>query len=219
MVEFYFAEGGGDFSFSSVKADVSGIAETYVSKVNEPRPTQLVKARVDLKAYKNDQRPSAFLDKKLNKIADYSQTSFKIEISEQQNDQVAIYVKSSQGIDNITVKRLNNYFEAEFLKISDYEIKDRNTAEKILEETGQNSADVCDSEECRIQIAKTLRVDKFILIDIRTSSMDKILSCQLSFLDLALSYDEPHSSQIGYISSAPRAMATIPVRDTSTRPL
>jgi hypothetical protein len=186
MVEFYFTAGAGDFSFSSVKADNGGFAETYISKVQSPRPTQLVKARVDLKAYKNDQRPSAFLDKKLNKIADYSQTSFNIEISKQQNDQIAIYVKSSQGIDNITVKRLNNYFEAEFLKISDYEIKDRNTAEKILEETGQNSADVCDSEECRILIGKTLQVDKFILVDVvaLSSNNRKTIQCQMRITNI-----------------------------------
>jgi len=208
-VEYMFIEGNGDFRISTTMVDERGISEGFVSKIQSLRPNQVVKARINLKLLKENPNPSAYFDSRLDKISDYSHTTFSLEISERKNDVIAIYVKSSTGISNIDVRRLNEVFEEAFSNISEFEIIDRSRAETILLQQGQNSADVCDSEECRIQIAKTLRVDKFILIDIRASSSDKILSCQFRLTDVTEgTFQDIKTFEEKYRGSSPVQAAT-----------
>ena len=217
-VEYMFIEGNGDFRISTTMVDSRGISEAYISKIQDIRPSQIVKSYINLKQFKENPTPSAYFDTRLDKISDYSNTTFSLEVSQRKNDVIVIYVKSSGGISNVEVQKLNNVFEEAFSNISEFEIVDRSRAETILMERGETSADVCDSEECRIRIGKTLQVDKFILIDIRTSSSDKILSCQFRLTDINEgTFDDIRTYDAKYRGSSPVQTAIELVPEWATR--
>ena len=186
-VEFFFSEGSGDFTYSRKKTNEVAVARTVVRNISSAIPRQTIIARLDLKSFKSDEESNRFLDRRLEKISNYSRAIFNITVSEKKNDVVAIYIKSTEGIDNVSLKRINTIMETEFKNVSDFIIKDRSTAENELKKKGFTNADACDSEECRIIIGKTLGLNKLILVDLYITTigtMGNLLICEMRFTDI-----------------------------------
>ena len=183
-VEYFYKYGNGVFSDDKVYADEYGEAQTRIINVTDKIKTHQIVSRLNLKAYKSKDLEFGILDNALNKLSAPTELIFTIDVSMQKNDRIAIYVKSSQGIDYGTVLALNGNFEEAFGKVSDFELVDRTKADKILNSKGLTNADVCDNDECRIEIGKALQVDKFILIDLIYTPNSQEVSCSMRYADI-----------------------------------
>ena len=180
-VIFRFIEGSGDFIDPVAYVDESGKVRANVSKITSPFPKQSIEVAVNLLSFKESNNPFDFFDNSLKKISDYSKAFFEIEISEKRNDVIAIYVKSSEGFSNVEVLDFNKKFEQSFDDLTEFEIKDRTQADRVLNQRGQTSLDVCDSYECRVAIKDILQIDKFLIIDMSSSS--GIIEVEFRLLD------------------------------------
>lgn len=180
-VVFKFIEGGGDFIDPIAYVDESGKVTANISKITSFSSRQSVEVSVNLSSFKESNNPFEFFDNSLKKISDYSKAFFEIEVSEKRNDVIAIYVKSSEGFSEVEVLDFNKKFEQSFSQLTEFEIKDRTQADRVLNQRGQTSLDVCDSYECRVAIKDILKIDKFLIIDMISSS--GIVEAEFRLLD------------------------------------
>lgn len=183
-IEFLFKYGDGLFMDNVVYPNSVGHGEARIVKISDKIRNQQVTARIDLKAFKSQDLSFAILDRALDKLSSQTELTYNIEVSMQKNDRIAVYVKSSEGIDNRTIVVVNQLFEEAMNRISDFEIVDRTAAEETFKKKGYTSADVCDNENCRIEIGKVLNVDKFVLVDLTYVTSQEELSCAMRYTDV-----------------------------------
>ena len=183
-LEFFFKYGSGIFSDERVFVNDFGDAETRIVKITDKIKNQQVVARIDLKALKSKDLEFSLLDKSLDRLGSQTEIVFNIEVSLQRNDRIAVYVKSSEGMDYQSILVVNQLFEEAFNKISDFEIVDRTAADEIFSNRGYTNADVCDNEQCRIEIGTVLNVDKFVLVDLIYVTRENEISCSMRYTDV-----------------------------------
>jgi hypothetical protein len=183
-VEYFFKYGSGIFSDDRVYGDEFGSTETRVIKILEKIKKQQVVARIDLKAFKSKYLEFGILDNALDRLSSTTELIYNIDVSMQRNDRIAVYVKSSEGIDYRTVLVINQLFEEAINRISDFELVDRTAADEIFNKKGYSNADVCDNKQCRVEIGKVLNVDKFVLVDLIYITRDNEISCSMRYTDV-----------------------------------
>lgn len=183
-VEYFFKFGSGLFTDDHVYCDEYGVTETRIVKITNKIKKQQVVARIDLKAFKSKNLEFGILDNALDRLSSSTEFIYTIDVSMQQNDRIAVYVKSSEGIDYRTVLVINQLFEEAINRISDFELVDRTAADEIFNKRGYTNADVCDNEQCRVEIGKVLNVDKFVLVDLIYISIENEISCSMRYTDV-----------------------------------
>ena len=161
-----------------------GDVSTFVNKITSKYPTQFVMARIDLKNLTLDPTKPSYLDDYFEKLSNNRSITFTFEISELKNDRVAIFIVGREGISNPEKNIINRHFEAAFSKVSDFEIKDRKYVDRILQEKQWDAAQVCDDNECRMQMGKILDVDKMIFAELTYLEGSKEYNCYMSLTDI-----------------------------------
>lgn len=183
-LKFIFTKGNGEFSSSLLVSDEYGLVSTYINKITSKYPTQFVMARLNLKNLTLDPTKPSYLDDYFEKLSNNRSITFTFEVSELKNDMIAIFVVGREGVSNPQERIINRHFEEAFSKITDFEIKDRTAAEKILENKGWDNARICDDSECQIQVGKLLGVDKMIFAELTYLVGSKEYNCYMSMSDI-----------------------------------
>lgn len=183
-LKFIFTKGNGNFSSSLLVSDEYGVVSTFINKITSKYPTQFVKARIDLKNLTLDPTKPSYLDDYFEKLSNNRSITFTLEVSELKNDMIAIFVVGREGVSNPEERIVNRHFEESFSKITDFEIKDRTAAEKILENKGWDNATICDDSECQLQVGQLLGVDKMIFAELTYLEGSKEYNCYMSMSDI-----------------------------------
>lgn len=183
-LKFIFTKGKGEFSSSLLVSDEYGVVSTFINKITSKYPTQFVKARIELKNLTLDPTKPSYLDDYFEQLSNNRSITFTLEVSELKNDMIAIFVVGREGVSNPEERIVNRHFEESFSKITDFEIKDRTAAEKILENKGWDNARICDDSECQLQVGQLLGVDKMIFAELTYLEGSKEYNCYMSMSDI-----------------------------------
>lgn len=198
-VEFIFERGSGVFNTSSsVYSDRSGKAKIGVSQITSTDPNQTVKATIDLTRYTLGLYDSDYFFSKLRRLSDNPSTTFKISVSSQLNETIAIYVHSEAGVDIGSTQYADSQFNKEISNRGKFKIKgSRDDIVRWLGDGGYSQSSLCDDNECRIDLGAYLQVDKLLLIKLNVIKKDDLFTCEVVYTNP----EDKESRTIGFFET------------------
>ena len=168
----FFTESGElEFSESVKQTSSSGKAETNVTQIVSRKPSQKVRAMIDLKEWREDRLSDMVsFEKRLDDISKVNSVLFSLDIKQVTQEKIAI-IAVTQDTAMFTeddMKRINTVLRTWFAEVSDFKLKDENKIDEIIKEY-KRSAKLCTDEECQIQIGKKLGVERLLFVDVDNS--------------------------------------------------
>ena len=164
---YTYESGEGTFSKPMVLTSASGRASTKVTKIISRKTEQRIRAKIDLKEWREDRLSKLIsFEKRLDKITEANSVLFTLDVAQVTQEKIAVItVGDTTVFSEKDLKRLNRSFRSEFSDITDFKLKDEALIEGIID-SYKRSANLCSNEECQIQIGKKLGVEKLIFIDV-----------------------------------------------------
>jgi len=178
-ITFTFSKGSGTLSFPSKRTDDLGISITQITRITDPQPRQEITIMPDLLALKPNSNVFPLLDDELKKMALTNQTKIELDVLKEMRLEVAVYVSSLSGLNNLEIIALNDAFEATFKEETKWKIRSRDLADKAIIQKGLNPLDACTNRECRIEIVNVLEIEELILISLSYDPQNRIVRCTM----------------------------------------
>ena len=195
---FTYESGEGKFSKSTVLTSSSGRASTKVTNIISRRSVQQIRAKIDLKEWREDRLSKLVsFEKTLDQISLANSVLFTLDIKQVTQEKIAVITVGDTSVYNEDdLKRLNSDFRSEFADVTDFKLKDEMLIEGIID-SYKRSANLCSNEECQIQIGKKLGVERLVFVDIANYPKQTSVSLFLrniaeNELELQKGYDFPH---------------------------
>ena len=141
-----------------------------------------MQATLDLAKYKIGLYDSDYFDNKLKRLSEDPSAIFKISVSSQLNETVAIYVHEKNGVDVGSVGYTDSQFNKEISDRKKFKIKgNREGIEAWLDDAGWDKGSLCDNNECRVDLGQFLNVDKLILIELNVLNKEDLFTCEIVY--------------------------------------
>ena len=198
---YSYESGEGSFSKSTVFTTKSGRANTKVTKIISRKTYQEIRAKIDLKEWREDRLSKLVsFEKRLDEITEANSVLFTLDVAQVTQEKIAVITVGDTSVySESDLKRLNRAFRSEFVDGTDFKIKDETLIEGIID-SYKRSATLCSNEECQIQIGKKLGVEKLIFVDVANYSKETSLTIFLRDIanaELVLDYTYPFSHDKG----------------------
>ena len=170
-ISFIVESGELQFSESLKQTSEDGRAQTKVSNILSRKPTQKVRAMIDLKEWREDRMSEMVsFEKRLDEISRVNSVLFSLDIKRVTQEKIAIIAvtQDTAMFSEEDMKRINTELRTRFAEETDFKLKDENTIDEIIKEY-KRSAKLCSNEECQIQIGKKLGVERLLFVDVDDS--------------------------------------------------
>lgn len=183
-VQFQFIKGSGNFTFPVTRTDATGRVITQITRITDSQPHQEIIIKPNLVQLKPNSKSFPLLDRELKSLSNTNNTVIVIDVLKERRLEIAIYVGSAEGFNNLEVSHLNDTFEKMFNDKTQWIIRSREDAEKEIRNQGYDPLDACTSRECRIAIVNVLKIEELILISMNYDPQKRIVTCTMKLEDV-----------------------------------